>query len=268
MTLKDTTNWVDVTFLPDTPGYAIAITLLIIAFYAAYAGLWSITVCTGLLFPFVLLCEMFLTISNIPFKNYHFILPVLEHGMEPVLHGLVYTTNGIVEVVIVLLFQHRIRGQFRFSTLIIILVTTAYLVIVPLLDTIASFSASEAAKLRFPIFEQWGLITLGKNINHLDFLSIFEWLSGSFVRLSLCIYLLVELFQVKKTGFRKLTFLVIAVLLLMVPFYQISDPLFIWMMQRIFYPLSLALIVFVVLLLFVLSVIIRLKEKGSQVDAG
>ncbi|WP_083953150.1 hypothetical protein [Heyndrickxia acidicola] len=43
------------------------------------------------------------------------------------------------------------------------------------------------------------MVYIGTFISHLDFLSVFQWLSGAFIRLSLFIFLLLDLWSVKKT---------------------------------------------------------------------
>ncbi|SFS58078.1 endospore germination permease [Paenibacillus sp. BC26] len=259
--LKDTTNWVDVTFLPETPGFVIAAALTAICFFAAYAGLWSITVCAGILLPFVFVFEGFMVTANIQFKNFHYITPMLANGVAPLSHGLIYSTNGVLEILLLLLIQQHLKEKVRYSSLIILLIITVGMILGPLLESILDFGPTEAARQRFPTFEQWGLVTLGKNVSHLDFLSIFEWLSGSFIRISLCMYLMVELLQLKKAAIRKLILYLITIIMFIVPFLPISDALFVWFLREFYYSYLLLLIVVMVSLLFLFSIIVRVKER-------
>jgi spore germination protein KB len=63
---------------------------------------------------------------------------------------------------------------------------------------IAEFGPYEASKLRYPAFEQWKLLTISKEITRMDFLSIYQWISGAFIRISLLIYIGSHLIKVSK----------------------------------------------------------------------
>jgi spore germination protein KB len=68
----------------------------------------------------------------------------------------------------------------------------------PTMAGIAEFGPFEVAKLRYPAFEQWKLLTISKEITRMDFLSIFQWISGAFIRVSLLMYLVLKLLRIKK----------------------------------------------------------------------
>ena len=39
----------------------------------------------------------------------------------------------------------------------------------PLIGAITEFGPNEATKQRYPAYEEWGLVTIGRYIEHLDF---------------------------------------------------------------------------------------------------
>ncbi|MBM7566403.1 GerAB/ArcD/ProY family transporter [Paenibacillus sacheonensis] len=268
ITLKDTTNWVDTTFLQETPRFVIAASLTLLCYMTAQAGFWSITLCAGVLLPFFVLLEIFLLLVNIQYKNYQYVMPVLENGYTPVLHGTLFSAHTVIEVVILLLIQHHIKTKVRSSFVLLLIVVQIGLVLGTLLDILTNFSPGEVALQRYPTFEQWGLVTLGKNVAHLDFLSIYEWLSGAFIRLSLCMYIIIELFQFKSRKAKKSALLVLTGLMLITPLFPISDPLFVWFLREKFYPFTLMYVFAVLCLLVMFAVIVRLRKRGGHSHAA
>lgn len=267
ISLKDTVTWVDATFLPDTPGFVIGAALSVLCFFAAFAGLWPIAVCAGMLLPFVLMLEEFVVFANLPFKNYRHLMPVLENGMNPVWNGLVYAASGIAEISLVLLVQHRLKAGVRRRTILWTLAVIVFLILQELVDSTVNFGPAEAAVQRYPSFEQWGLVTMGKSVSHLDFLSIYEWLSGSFIRISLGLYLAIELAHAKKKAARKLVLGAMVAAMAAVPLLPVNDSLFQRFLRQTYYPCSLVLVAAVVALLLVFSAIVRAKERGRTAHA-
>ncbi|QHW29916.1 endospore germination permease [Paenibacillus rhizovicinus] len=267
ITLKDTTNWVDTTFLQETPRFVIAASLTLLCYMTAQAGIWSITLCAGVLLPVFILLELFLLLVNMQYKNYQYVMPVLEQGLTPVWHGTIFSTHTVMEVVIVLFIQHHIQAKIRPSFVLLLIVVQVGLVLGTLLDILTNFSPGEVALQRYPTFEQWGLVTLGKNVAHLDFLSIYEWLSGAFIRLSLCMYIIMELCQFKSKRSRTTALLALTLFMLITSLFPIGDPLFVWFLREKFYPFALIFVFAVLGLLLVFAVIVRIRERGGHSHA-
>lgn len=85
----------------------------------------------------------------------------------------------------------------------IVSIAIFFLALGPLVGAIAEFGAEEAGKLKVPAHEQWKLLSLGIHITRLDFLSIFQWRSGAFIRISLCMFIVNQLLDrhQKRAGF-------------------------------------------------------------------
>ncbi|MGG1515524.1 endospore germination permease [Paenibacillus oryzisoli] len=268
VTLKDTTNWVDATFLPETPRVLIAATLTLLCFFAANAGFWSITICAGILLPFFIILEIFLLVTNLQYKNYLYVLPLMEKGLGPVIHGAVFSTHGVLEIIILLLIRQHLQQKVKTSFLLVYVIVSIGLILGTMLDIITNFSPNEVAVQRYPTFEQWGLVSLGKNISHLDFLSIYEWLSGSFIRISLCMYLIPEVLQLRSRKSHRITLISMTIIMLIVPIFPISDPTFVNFLRDWYYPVTLALIAGVMLLLILFAAIYRLRGRGRENHAA
>ncbi|BCJ88490.1 hypothetical protein skT53_34750 [Effusibacillus dendaii] len=93
-TLRDTTVWTNISYLPKTPNLILVLLFGSICLYSAYSGIRTMAITNGILLPFVVIFGWFVALSNIPNKDYSLLLPVFEHGFDPVLKGMVYAGSG------------------------------------------------------------------------------------------------------------------------------------------------------------------------------
>jgi spore germination protein KB len=196
VTLNDTVTFTTTTYLTRTPDWAVLLTLIVMCFYNAYYGIPSIAKTAVIIFPFVVISGILVMIATGPHKDYSLLKPIMENGFTPVFKGMIYVGAGYVEIFLILFMQHHLQARFSFTALFIISVLAASLCIGPTIASIIEFGPKEAANLRYPSFEQWRLIKLGTYIEYLDFLSVYQWISGAFIRISLVTALIPELFHV------------------------------------------------------------------------
>ncbi len=195
ITVRDTTAWTKVTYLPKTP-YPITVILFVASgMIAAAAGLRTVAIAAGILLPGVVAFGVFVMSVNFQFKDYSYLLPVFSNNASSILRGTQYTLGGLVEFILLLALQHHLSKKFRLRALLILTLAVTGLVFGPLLAAITIFGPFEAADQRYPAFEQWRMLMLGKFISHLDFLSIYQWLSRSLIRVALAFYLMFDLLQ-------------------------------------------------------------------------
>ncbi len=221
ITLRDTVHWARMSFLPTTPYLALLIPLAIICFYAAYSGITSLAITSGILLPLVVLFGFFVMTANFPHKDTSLLFPILANGWPPVLKGVLYAMSGLSEVFALVFIQHHVKTKIRFWMLLVIVLILTELIAGPVYGAISEYGAPEAANLRYPPFEEWRLVTLGYLWTNLDFFAIYQWLSGTLIRISLAIYMILEMFSVHK-GKRRLwlltTLFLAAIILSMIPF--------------------------------------------------
>ena len=190
ITLVDTIGWVKSIFLPETPAWFLTILLMGVCVWAAHSGVRTIARCGIFLLPLVIVFGIFVSVVNIPRKHYSYLLPLLENGPFPVLNGMYIAGGGLIEVALVLLLQQHLSEKPRYRHLLLILWLLVGLTSGPYLGAIAEFGPAEAAHLRYPAYEEWRLVRIGHYVEHVDFLSIFQWLSGGFIRVALALFLL------------------------------------------------------------------------------
>jgi spore germination protein (amino acid permease) len=262
VTLKDTCNWTVVSYLPYTPRSAIAAVIMLFCAYAAKLGLRTIAVCSGVLLPGVAALGFFVMSANFQYKDYSLLFPILTHGYMPAFRAMAYTLAGVSELFLFLFIQHHCSTPIKWSGLATVSVILIGLALGPLMGSIAIFGPFESTALRYPPFELWRMVTLGKFISHLDFFSIFQWLSGSFIRISFLLYILIESTGAKSKRARSILSALVAILLFIaVVRIHMDEVRFTWFTREIFYP-------GMIVAGFGLMVIIAVLLFGSRVRRG
>ncbi|GFN29802.1 hypothetical protein PCURB6_00620 [Paenibacillus curdlanolyticus] len=138
--------------------------------------------------------------ANFSHKDYRFLLPIGEHGLHPIIDGALYSFSALAEIYMLLLFQSHQKGRMGRIGLTALIVFLVLLTLGPVMGTITEFGPVEGEKLSYPAFAQWRLVSIGRYIEHLDFLAIYQWLSGAFIRVSMTMYLVTELLSRSSKG--------------------------------------------------------------------
>lgn len=267
MTLKDTINWTHNSYLPRTPLLALAISLVLLCAMAAWCGIQAIAVTAGILLPFVIMFGDFVMSANLPAKNYSLLMPMFEHGWHPVLQGGLYVGGGLAELIVILLLQQQLKRDVGLWKMWLLSLFLVLLVFGPVAGAIAEFGPDEAAKLRYPAFEEWRLVTIGTYIRHVDFLSIFQWLSGAFIRIAVSLLLLAELLSggnsdSSRKRAHSIWIAILAVASIVIVELPISDMQYVIFMRRFYLPVSFWAMIGVVIVLFGLAWIAN-RERGK-----
>jgi len=254
-TMVETLQWINSTFLPQTPAMILLLIYTILCILLVTTSLQTIVI----LNVFVLFGVAF---TNIQVKDYELLRPFFEHGFQPVIKGMIYPASGFIELFILLFLQHQFKDRIRWYHFGIMLFILMGLTLGPLMGAIAEFGPTEAAKQRYPAYEEWGLVSIGRYIEHLDFFSIYQWLTGTFIRVSFLLYVIADL--LKMTGDPKQIWKMLAP-----PFFLICLPLII-LNENIFlkvkgnYILSVTFIFFLLLSFFFVLVAFFSKKKSSK----
>lgn len=264
-TLFETSAWAVTTYLQFTPLFFIVALGVLIPALAAYMGIRSIAMTTGILLPFVLLLGYFVMTANMRYKDYSRLQPMLEHGVAPVLQGAVYSLAGLIEIWVLLFFQHEVKRKFKLWHLMLLSVFMIGMAIGPTMSAITEFGPDEAAKQLSPPFEQWRLVNVGKLLQHVDFLSIYQWVCGSFGRVAISMYLIVDLLNLKTHKNRFIALSVISVIMGGVSIYWWRVDLIYEYVKHIQFPVMVVYVYGVTILLTLLT-FIRRKDKEGQKD--
>lgn len=260
-TMRDTLLWINSTFLVRTPMLPLLIIYTILIVYLASSNIKTITIVNTFVLIGVLVLGFFVAFVNIQVKDYRLLRPFFEHGFEPIVYGAIYPASGFVELLLILFLQHKLKDRMRWPHFIIILFILMGLTLGPLIGAITEFGPVEAAKQRYPAYEEWGLATIGRFIEHLDFFSIYQWLTGAFIRIVVFLYIVSELLGISgdKKSISKIIvppFLFSCLILTLV-----KDNYFIEVNKREF--LKLTFFFFVAFSIF-LAIVARIPGKSSK----
>lgn len=210
-TFADTVAWTSKTYLPRTPVFVLALLLMLLVVFAVWSGFRTVVLMSCLLLPPVVLLGDFVMSANMPDKNYSLLLPFVENGYYSLFSGSLYAAGGLIELSFIVFIQHYFAVKIKKWQLMLLTVLLAILTLGPTVGAITEFGPVEAAKLNYPAFAQWRLVTIGDYIEHVDFFAIFQWLSGAFVRISLSLIIVQELLPVRKSGKKLAILLIISV---------------------------------------------------------
>lgn len=239
MTVVHTSTWTITNYLPATPKLALVIPLLLVCFVFAKSGIRSIAISAGFLLPVVIILGYFVAIANTPHKDFGQLKPMFENGLTPAINGMVYAGGGFVELIVILGLQHRLKSKVKVWQLLVLGAIMVYITIGPTIGAITEFGPSEAAKQTESPYEQWRLVRIGDYIEHVDFLSIYQWLSGACIRIGLVLYILADILPLGSSKKRIWFLVIVSFSYLVMAMFPVSEyRLYLWM-YHIYIPIAL-----------------------------
>lgn len=265
VSLRETITWTNIAYLPETPPILLTFIFVIICWFFSISKFRTINIVNVFLLFFVIIFGFFVAIANFQYKNYSLLLPFLENGYAPVIKGIKYQASGMVELFFFLLLQHKIKEPLRFRHFFITILILTGLTIGPLMGSIVEFGPTEATRQRFPPYEQWGLVSIGRFIEHVDFLSIYQWLSGVFIRISLLFFIIGEITPMNDGRKKTITLFIFSLIVGIIVLVPISDFKFNDMLRSFILPFSGWFFLSLSLILFILTRInIKKKRVGTN----
>lgn len=264
ITLKEMVIWTNVSYLLKTPAFVLVVLFVIPCVITALTSLRTIVTMSFLLLIFVVIFGFFVAFTNTQFKDYSLLRPFLEKGMSPVFKAVIFQGSGMMELTLLLFMQHRFESKFRYRHFLILAIILTGLTLGPLIGAIVEFGPVEAASQRYPAFDEWGLARLGKYIEHIDYLSIYQWLGGALIRISFMIYLVIVLLKPRSNR----TFYSIGILsglvILLISALPFREKMFFTLLMNVFLPISFWLFLTVSFLMSLVALINRRKEKVKR----
>lgn len=199
--MRETILWISTTFLVETPMLLLVVIYIILCLLLASTNILTIVIVNAFVLFFVVIFGFFVAFANLQVKDYSYLFPFFENGLTPVIKGAVYPASGFIELCLLLFLQHHFKQKLKWYHLAIMVFILLGLTMGPLIGAITAFGPEEAAKQRYPAYEEWGLVTIGRFIEHMDFLSIYQWLTGTFIRVGLLLFIAADILNI--TGKRK-----------------------------------------------------------------
>ena len=262
-TMRETLQWVSTTFLIETPILLLLLFFVVVCLFLAMSSIFSITMVNVIVLFGVLVLGFLVAFVNIKVKNYALLLPFFEHGFTPIAKSTVYPASGFVELFLFLFIHQNIKKKLKYSHLLLMLFLLMGLTLGPLIGAIIEFGPNEAAKQRYPAFEEWRIAAIGTFINHIDFFSIYQWLTGAFIRISFILYIVIEILGL--TAQKKLIWKTVApgFFLSTLPLFLLNDTIFLKLKSEYF---LISTFFFFFLLAFVLVFFLKRKKTSKEVE--
>ncbi|REK74976.1 spore gernimation protein [Paenibacillus paeoniae] len=242
MTVIHTATWHITNYLPYTPKLLMVSCLILFCSAIVLWGIRVIAIVSGVLLPIVAGLGIFVSALNGPHKDYALLRPILEHGMQPVVDGMVYAGAGYVELLALIVLQHHLKSKIKLWQLLLYGIFSIMITLGPIIGAITEFGPVEASHQMTSPYEQWRLVQAGQFIEHLDFLSIFQWLSGASIRISLSVFLLVELLQFKRKKGKYWAIIVIMLSYTILTQVKVNEYSFYIWMYKYYMPISLTVL--------------------------
>ncbi|MBO0959661.1 endospore germination permease [Neobacillus sp. MM2021_6] len=257
MTLKFTAFWAKDNYTLDFPNYVVVLLFSLLCYYASAKGLRTIATMAFLILPFVTFFGFLVGLGNTPNKDYEQLFPLFEDGYTGFIKGIGYACASLFEVFFILFLTKDLTNKLKLKWLILVGLILVGLSFSPLAAAIAEFGSIESEKLRNPAYEEWKLLTLGHHITRLDFISVFQWLSGAYIRISLSLFIAGKVFSYKSEKWWVLPILYI--ILIVAACIPLDSTSFIYYMKKFYFPISLFFQIFIMLFLFLFT-----KIKGEK----
>lgn len=260
-TMAETLQWIIATFLPTTPMLPMLLIFTVLCFLLISTNLQTIAMVNVLVLLWVVVNGFFIAFTNMPVKNYELLQPFLEHGIQPVLKTAVYPASAFVELLLFIFIQHKVKDRIRWFHFVVMLFILMGLTLGPTIGAITEFGPIEAAKQRYPAFEEWRIGSIGRFIEHFDFLSIYQWLTGAFIRVGLILFIVADL--LKLTGNKKRIWIILApiFLALCLPLTLMSDRIFLMIKGDYFLFITFIFLFFLSLFLFIVAFFTKKSAK-------
>ncbi|MVO98103.1 endospore germination permease [Paenibacillus lutrae] len=260
-TLLHTTGWTVTNYLPSTPKMVLSIVLVLICGYAAVSGIRAIAIGAGILLPFVIVLGYFVAIANTPEKELGLLRPFLEYGPGPVFEGMITAGGGLTELILLIALQHHLKAPVKLWYLLVLGLVLLHIMLGPLVGAITEFGPVEAAKQTESPYEQWRLVTVGDFIEHVDFFSVYQWLAGTSIRISLSLYLLSDLLPLPDKKMRKRFIIGMAISYFGISMVPINQLLFYKFMSDYYFQITLYVMVALALIWFLISIFAKSGQE-------
>lgn len=263
ITLYHTSSWTITNYIPSAPRPFLCLVLLLVCCYCASQGIRTIGIVAGALLPIVLILGYFVALANSTNKDYSLLRPLMEHGFQPVLNGMIYAGGGYIELLVILVVQHRLKAKIQLWKILLLGLFLMYLTLGTIIGAITEFGPIEAAKQYESPYEQWRLVKLSNYIEHVDFLSVFQWLAGATIRISFSIYLITECFTFKNAKIRKWVIAIIGVSQLLLTMVKIDQVTIYEWLYNYYFLISLPIMLFLSFLWLGIALLSKKSKETS-----
>jgi hypothetical protein len=191
--LKDLSTWTSIVFLPSTPKWIFLFPLLVICFFIAVHGYYTLGAFVLVSLPILFLVTVSQFVLSTKYVHFSLLNPIGTVSLHHQFLAAIAAFRPQADLFLLFLFRHRIAGTFSKTKMIIFTSLVGGTTVMMTIYILATYGVHEALKHSFPVFSQSRLISLSEYIEHLDFLSMYAWICFCCANLSLLLLLMQEL---------------------------------------------------------------------------
>lgn len=185
-TLNETSSFIRIAFMSNTPLTALDIIGAIAALYGAYLGIEVIARGNGLIFPAWILIGVLVLVLVAKDINFNNLRPAFENGIMPALKGSYFNSPWRGEIFILLmLYPYLNQKNEAFKTALLQQGLNSVFAGVTMLVIVGVFGDLVTAHLVFPYNSLARYVSIGNFIERANSLVVVIWLFGTLMKLAL-----------------------------------------------------------------------------------
>lgn len=193
ITLYQYSSFVSTVVMPETPILFFIITMVLFGVYAARNGIEVICRMSELLTPIIMTSIIIIALLLAKDMDFKALIPVLEKGWGPVLHGGFTISARTTEILGIAMLLPNLNDTLKIKKVFLLsytLMLIFFLIIsVPILTT---FGVELAKNRSFPFFDTVKLIKVGDFLERIEAIHMGIWLLGGLIKISFSLYLSVS----------------------------------------------------------------------------
>ncbi|OEF97807.1 GerAB/ArcD/ProY family transporter [Desulfuribacillus alkaliarsenatis] len=183
------------TILPETPRSVIKWCFLFVCFYSLYRGPASVIRSGGLFFTILILASITLVFFLLPDLDFQEFKPIMYHGWEPLLVGLLVPTVLFFETLFILHILPMVKTtKWTYRVPYLAHLLAGLLLLIVSGSLVAVFGAKEAEELQFPLFTLVRAVSVAGFLERLEFMVVGIWYASIFLTVTMFLYVCRELF--------------------------------------------------------------------------
>ncbi len=174
-------------YLQDYSALSIVSSLYVVMMYALYVGIECVARASEPLALLFAITGSSTGFANLTYKDYSRVLPILENGLAPIMHGILIMTALFGEIIIMLMFRLQ-KNRLQMKHLLYLLLTLVLFICLTsvgaTMGTLAIFGVESSVSKIYPTYDVLKLVSYGF-INRFDIYGIITVVTGGLIRLVL-----------------------------------------------------------------------------------
>ncbi|NLN07069.1 MAG: endospore germination permease [Firmicutes bacterium] len=188
-TTRQFSDYLSTAFMPLTPLSVFTLSLIFLSVVAVISGLEVIARMNEFIILLVVAFLMLVMVLALPNWEPANLLPVLAHGLVPVLRASATPAVFMGEVLVAaVLLPYTTRPQRTFAAGAAALLSAAFLLAAGVVAAIAIFGPALVSVFRFPLHMFVRTINIGDILTRFEVIVMVTWVAGVFIKLSVFLY--------------------------------------------------------------------------------